>query len=310
MTKIIYIVSTGHSGSTLLDLLIGTFGKVFSAGEFKYFTWQLYRTRNGEGSLKEENICTCRERFQECKIWSEIIAQLEKKNNLKIIDNPLSFNTSAMDSYRYKGKESIRKKIVSYLILFEMYFLNNYAISNLVKKYYQEEINNIWKLVDEIGNVMNVDYVVDSTKSFLRYYLLKKHRPDDVFLVINSRDNMGFANSFLKRGILPKDSLKQKKKYNNKVKQIIRNISEYYTTTYDIICQNPEKVLMDLAEKLNLEYSPGQSKNINTNNYHLIAGNPMRYKGRINIKHDRNWENDLTDLQKMEVNYYVKKYGL
>ncbi|MFW5804266.1 MAG: hypothetical protein ACOCWG_03435 [bacterium] len=40
MAKLIYIISTGHSGSTLLDILLGTFNNVFSTGEFRYFTWQ------------------------------------------------------------------------------------------------------------------------------------------------------------------------------------------------------------------------------------------------------------------------------
>jgi len=43
MKKIVYILSVGHSGSTLLDMLLGQFPNIFSTGELKHLTWQLYR---------------------------------------------------------------------------------------------------------------------------------------------------------------------------------------------------------------------------------------------------------------------------
>ena len=38
-TKLLYIVSLGHSGSTLLDLLSGTIKGVFSMGEAHFLSW-------------------------------------------------------------------------------------------------------------------------------------------------------------------------------------------------------------------------------------------------------------------------------
>ena len=43
MVNLIYIVSPGHSGSTLLDMLLGSLPGVFSLGECTYLPWQLYR---------------------------------------------------------------------------------------------------------------------------------------------------------------------------------------------------------------------------------------------------------------------------
>ena len=42
--KLIYIVAAGHSGSTLLDMLIGSIPGVFSTGELNHLPWQLSRT--------------------------------------------------------------------------------------------------------------------------------------------------------------------------------------------------------------------------------------------------------------------------
>jgi hypothetical protein len=40
-SKIIFIISAGHSGSTLLDLLIGTLPSVVSTGELIWLPWQI-----------------------------------------------------------------------------------------------------------------------------------------------------------------------------------------------------------------------------------------------------------------------------
>lgn len=311
MAKLIYIFSPGHSGSTLLDILLGTYPEIFSTGEFKYFTWQLYRTRNGEGSLNTEDICTCHKRFQECDVWSDIVKRIEYEKNLKIFDNPLLFNTAILESFQYNGHTKLFHKIYNKLVSFEMFYLPFKIFSTLLKKEYINEVKNVWKLIDTIGDVTNSKYIVDSTKSIVRYYLLKNYRPDDVYLIVNSRDNYGYANSFLRHQILPRKSLKEKKRYEKKIEKFINNNNlPLLKTIYEKVARNPQDFLAQIASKLNLKFNPLQLYNIDTRKYHIIAGNPMRYKGEIKIRYDDRWLNELNDDKKQEINYFVKKYDL
>ncbi|MGR3173247.1 MAG: hypothetical protein ACUZ8N_01440 [Candidatus Scalindua sp.] len=68
MAKLIYIASTSHSGSTLLDLVIGRIPEVFSAGEVLYLPYQLLRTQDSNWSPDKPYICTCLKSFKECKV--------------------------------------------------------------------------------------------------------------------------------------------------------------------------------------------------------------------------------------------------
>ena len=55
-----YIVGDGHSGSTLLDIIIGSSPNIFSAGELTFIT---------RDSIFEE-YCSCNKLIKECNTWS------------------------------------------------------------------------------------------------------------------------------------------------------------------------------------------------------------------------------------------------
>ena len=63
--RLVLIASAGHSGSTLLDLLLGNHSGVSSAGEMNRLT--LY---------PEERLCACGATVAQCPYWSGIRAQL------------------------------------------------------------------------------------------------------------------------------------------------------------------------------------------------------------------------------------------
>jgi len=311
MTKLIYIVSTGHSGSTLLDLLVGSFQNVFSAGEFKYFTWLLYSTRNAERSLQMENICSCRKSFQECNVWTKIINIISEDENIDLINNPEEFKTTILSDFRSKTKSPPVIRLIRKVVSFEMYYLKRPVFSKWLKEFYSTEVSNVWKLIDTIGKITQADYVVDSSKNMLRYYLLKQARPNDVFLIVNSRDNFGFANSYIKRNIKPAVSLKRKKKFLNRAERLIKNLKpDYINTNYNDLVSNPESVLGRISHRLGLTYNSRQISDIDTRNYHLVAGNPMRFKGKLRISYDNSWEKQLSDEMIEDIKYYINKYKL
>jgi len=63
--RVVYVVSRAHSGSTLLDLLLGTHPEVFSVGEAKMF------------AQESEKLCTCgAERWDACEFWSAVDARM------------------------------------------------------------------------------------------------------------------------------------------------------------------------------------------------------------------------------------------
>ena len=57
--KVLYIAGNGHSGSTLLDIVIGSNPSIFSAGELGFIT---------RPSIWEE-FCSCGTKISECTLW-------------------------------------------------------------------------------------------------------------------------------------------------------------------------------------------------------------------------------------------------
>ena len=60
---VLYIAGNGHSGSTLLDIIIGSSPDIFSAGELTFIT---------RDSIFEE-YCSCGCLIKECPVWSKIV---------------------------------------------------------------------------------------------------------------------------------------------------------------------------------------------------------------------------------------------
>jgi len=63
--KVVCLLGTGHCGSTLLDLLLGSHSRVFSLGEFHSIYKTVREMRRGESP----RICVVCQ--GECKFWNE-----------------------------------------------------------------------------------------------------------------------------------------------------------------------------------------------------------------------------------------------
>jgi len=60
--KLIYILGSGYSGSTILDLLLGSHSEIESLGEFLHY----------EDVVKNNGICTCWKKINDCSYWQEV----------------------------------------------------------------------------------------------------------------------------------------------------------------------------------------------------------------------------------------------
>lgn len=67
---VVYIAGSSHSGSTILDLLLGSHSRVESIGEGKKLPELLLSMASGAKPL-----CTCQQTLAECPVWGELLAQ-------------------------------------------------------------------------------------------------------------------------------------------------------------------------------------------------------------------------------------------
>lgn len=110
MSKIIYIAGLGHSGSTLLDMSLGTLPGVVGLGELKTILDD--RTRDNHYT----SFCSCGKKATDCEIWSRVpglfsgissrVERIEAIHSLleKRYDRPIVMVDASKNSYAYLGE--------------------------------------------------------------------------------------------------------------------------------------------------------------------------------------------------------------
>ncbi len=197
MTKVVSILSAGHSGSTLCDILTGTIPGVFSTGECIYFPWQLYR--NGNVCELGQDICSCGERFSDCKTWQRVIGEISEKSGYDLFDDPLRFKMAMYKKQTYGQEISTFTRIIRALFVRTLKIWPYNRLSGIFAFPVRKRLNNNWLFFDAICRTTGASHVVDSSKDIVRMALLQQDRLANVFVVLLIRDIEGVAASAAKR---------------------------------------------------------------------------------------------------------------
>src|SRR5690606_20935054 len=102
--KLIYVIAQAHTGSTLIDCILGTHPDFVSSGELRYINWQLYRTRDKTSSVEAQNICTCERAFRDCNFWSNVFTLIKEESGSDMVIDPLSFDTAYFKQFSFQNR--------------------------------------------------------------------------------------------------------------------------------------------------------------------------------------------------------------
>ena len=297
------MLSTGHSGSTLLDYVIGSIPGVFSTGELTHLPWQLDRGRNEpeqnsfEYGLEKQNICSCLRNFWHCPIWSRVVERYGEKVGLNIAKDPYLMHLPVLRPMKYDTNPLPTRVKNSLLRLAVMLGTRSNSIAwmkAIVASAYRLPIENNWHLFDSICEVSDASHVVDSTKDLFRCLLLSEKRSDESRVIALVRDANGVAASNQKLGKDPIAAANHWVRYYNRIATLILDRSDLplLVVKYEELVRDAERERQRIAEFLELSV-PASPMSLRTNEAHLVAGNPMRYRGEIEIREDRRWKDAL-----------------
>lgn len=130
--KIILIISTGHSGSTLLDLIAGTLPGVMSTGELIWLPWQTWRDGKKCTATPKQDICTCLKTFKECPAWSRVLKNISGETGKDITNDPLSYDTSFLRNKKYTKKKYYRLRILRKLLIYAIINNQDFLIDRIL----------------------------------------------------------------------------------------------------------------------------------------------------------------------------------
>ncbi len=290
MIDLVCIIGLGHSGSTLMDMVLGSHEQVLSLGEIKFFnTW-----------LTTNPTCTCGQPFRQCEFWSIVLDRLLA---LKLIDPSLS-NDFSTDIW-WLSNRSIWNQTRHLVSVAGLEWFPS-AISRLAMRYIAPEIDqrvkNTLQLYEILRSVSGRQLLVDSSKFARRTKALFAYKPDSTRVVHLTRDGRAWVASQLHRTRWTvAEGAHRWVEDTRRTRQILKTMpaDSCRHIRYEEISRQPEIAFKSICEFLELDFRPDML-DFRMVAHHNVGGNPMRLRADRSIVEDTKWRQELSSDQVQE----------
>lgn len=278
---LVYIASDVRSGSTLLDLILGSHPLIASVGEIQFLSDHFLRTGTG---YSWDWRCTCGEYFDVCPFWREVNRKLE-------IDTGLTVNS--IDTW-VRGT----KQFFPILLLPKNKLANLRHSLNMVQRG-QEAAQNCWYIVDSLYEETGRKIIVDSSKNAEQFRYLYFWRPKSIRMIYLVRDGRGVICSKITReGDSARKASRTWVLENIKMLAVRALIPKHQSIflKYEDLCKDPQHTFNRLTGFLDL---PPEKIKFSKSNRHNVGGSPHRFDtANTNIKLDERWKQKLSAKDK------------
>lgn len=261
-SQVIYIIGSGRSGTTLLDIILGNADGVFSAGELNRFT-----ERNGiptdTGNI-ESNI-----------FWEKIRAGLSKK----IDQPPIDF-------------AGLSKKYEHHFGFYHLFIPPSKKNFKLYADF-QKEFFDVLSI--NVQDQFQKNIIIDSSKYALRGYFLSKILGKEISFINIKRNPLAVVESFQKKDVEqePKSRLKANlyllavNSLSIWVFRKLKNKNAVTSIYYEDLLKDPLTTLSVIENDLGVSLQ--NVKNIISENHqlkvgYLFDGNRLRVEKMISLK--------------------------
>lgn len=297
----VYICSAGHSGSTLLDMLLGTHPECESLGELSLLPMDIALA----------NRCGCGANYHECQMWSPVLSEYSRERGIAIWNAPYAMNLGYMAGInvdRCKINALYRLKWRPILALkYAQQKMGMPLISPLVGEY-DDGTRNTLDLYDRVLRHTGKSVTVDSTKHYLKAAAIYRARPENTRLVLLVRDGRGVFYSGLKRGF-PKDySLKSWLNYYNRSLPLFKKCvapQHIHTVKYEEFVQNPRGILESVCQFLEIDFDP-HMLDFKSIIHHNVNGNDIKFTSTAELRLDEAWK---LKLESPDRDYFERHAG-
>lgn len=285
LPRIVYIMGTGRSGTTILEVLIRNNPEIFGAGEITH----IFR----DGFLKNKE-CSCGKATLNCEVWGRVL----EKNQWSAVE--------------VKDFE----KVFSNVTRHGAFPLIALGIINRERQCEFEIVNK--KLFSSIKEVTGANIIVDSSKYPSRALFLAEHYPGDIKILCMTRSPSGLISAFGKQHEeeqKPKSLIMASIYYLYVlmcmyiVKQRLRD--QCYILRYEDLRSDPIGILTGIQKwgGYNLNNSIELLKNNEWFDIgHIVTGNRLRKMKQIKYEYNDqgNEESDKVNIIVRFLNFYRK----
>lgn len=288
-TRNIFVCAAGHSGSTLLDILLGSHGRGFSLGEIT----QLPK------NIALDSVCSCGSRISGCAFWRPFLDAFGAETNIDLWSDPYALDLgfiNASDEIDHLHQTRLRTKhrqAVSAL-QYLSYRVRRGGLPG-TQRLTSTAATNKAKLFRSIRSHADADFVVDSSKHYLEAVSLYLAAPEETRIVRLLRDGRAVFYSGLRRQMNPKDALSAWSNHWHRAQHIFdRQLppEAVLTVRYEDLTASPERELGRLFDQLDVGMPPDYTYSSN-HGRHIVNGNRMRFTADLTISSDDKWRRAL-----------------
>lgn len=298
---VLYIVGRGHSGSTLLELLLNRNAGIAAMGELSLFSLQLSR----DNFAPWVGQCSCGERLGECTPWSTIIGKVNAELGFDLRRRPFAWKVTDVSLEEDYGWRRPLQKLM--YMLGRVFRRGNYRLfgkpTRLYKFAYQQWFHNRGTLCRLFAEEMASKVVIDASKDpldMLDTYFLSGLEVKILFI---TRDVRGVAASSVKRNRASAGrEATQWVSVNARILRALRyvNSRDWMQIRYEDLCEDTGRILGDVAEfsgvSLKLSSAAEERKS-----RHTVAGNGLRFQEITTVSTNENWRSILSDYDLVEI---------
>jgi hypothetical protein len=279
MKNYLYLLSTAHSGSTLVAFLVGGHREVATVGEVA-------------GRTDYENYpCSCGAMFTSCPFWKSVAEKLLQRGlDLDLKDFGISID----------GRKKFSKWDRVYNHYFTIGILDRgrdllFAGSKKRKQWIEGRIDRNIALAETIAALLGNKHFLDTTKDLYRLRHLKQKMGPRVKALYLTRDGRGAVYSLInKENMTPDRAIRAWMWSNTNIQKILNNYfskDEVIRVKYEDLCGDTVNGLNEMFRFIDAEKIGGMNE-LAFEGLHII-GNRMRKNFSGDIRLDEKWRSQL-----------------
>ncbi len=297
MQRNVFICSAGHSGSTLLDMMLGSHSAAESAGELFHLPMDMALNNN----------CLCGKAMRDCNLWPEVMRRM----GVDPVSDPYALNLGYVIAKVGDGRRtSLQHKTFSRIKIALKYCQLRYNLSlfGMLTPGFTQGISNTLAVYDHVRALTGKSIIVDSSKHYIRAVSLYLAQPEKNRIVVLVRDGRGVFYSSLKRGFGRKYSLNAWYNHYKRVFELLdRHVpkTHYTLVHYEDMIRNTEQTISRVCDFLGMKFEPSML-NFRAVVHHNVNGNDIKFISTSELHLDEVWK---TKLEPADRNYFELRAG-
>jgi hypothetical protein len=298
----VFICSAGHSGSTLLDLLLGSHRDAISLGEITQMP----------KNLALNTPCSCGAPVRECELWRDVIARLSRQERFAgILERPydLYLGLFVAGTVIDRRHQTPLRKLYRRGVYAAAYaHWSSGVLPDVVTTPLVAGARNKGEVYRAVASASSKSVLIDSSKHYLEGVALYRTAPERTKILLLARDGRAVFYSGLKRGRLRRDALNAWLLTNRRALRILEAkipSRDLLRVRYESLAADPAVELRRICQFIGLPFD-ARMLDFRSRVHHILSGNDMRLSSSAAIRADTAWREHL---KREDLDYFERHAG-